>query len=77
MIKIQDTYSFEILCEDVRIMPVEMDWISVEVFGVSEEGLQRMINEFYCEDILKIIGEKDIVNYLEENGYSVIKREKE
>ncbi len=40
MIKIQDTYSFEILCEDVRIMPVEMDWISVEVFGVRKMTAQ-------------------------------------
>ncbi|WP_391528511.1 hypothetical protein [Photorhabdus akhurstii] len=77
MMKIQDTYSFEIWCEDVRIMPSEIERISVEVSDVNEESLQSMINEFYCEDILKIIGEKDIVNYLEENGYSVIKREEE
>ncbi|PQQ22788.1 hypothetical protein [Photorhabdus hindustanensis] len=76
MMKIQDIYSFEIWCEDVRITRSE-EGISVEVSDVNEENLQRMINEFYCEDILKIIGEKDIVNYLEENGYSVIKREEE
>ncbi|MBS9422252.1 hypothetical protein [Photorhabdus caribbeanensis] len=72
MTNIRNTYSFEILCKDVRIISSAGE-ISVEVSRVNEENLQRMINDIDCEDILKIIGEKDIVNYLETNGYSVIK----
>ncbi|MEK9497102.1 hypothetical protein V2H77_11675 [Photorhabdus sp. P32] len=77
MVKILETYSFEILCKDVQITSSEMGGISVEIFDLNEDDLQRMINEFDCEDILKIIDEEDIVNYLEAKGYVVIKRDEE
>ncbi|MCW7549231.1 hypothetical protein OO184_15135 [Photorhabdus sp. APURE] len=77
MVKIRETYSFEILCKDVQITSSEMEGISVEIFDVNEDDLQRMINEFDSEDILKIIDEEDIVNYLEAKSYVVIKREEE
>ncbi|MCT8345132.1 MULTISPECIES: hypothetical protein [Photorhabdus] len=84
MVNIRNTYSFEILCKDVRITSSAVqitssaiEEISVEVFGVNDNGLQRIINEFYPEDILKMIDEESIVDYLKEYGYEVIKQEEE
>ncbi|RAW91977.1 MULTISPECIES: hypothetical protein [unclassified Photorhabdus] len=77
MVNIRNTYSFEILCKDVRITSSAIEEISVEVFGVNDNGLQRIINEFYPEDILKMIDEESIVDYLKEYGYEVIKQEEE
>ncbi|MCW7764456.1 hypothetical protein [Photorhabdus luminescens] len=77
MVNIRNTYSFEILCKDVQITSSAIEEISVEVFGVNEDGLQRIINDFDSEDILKIIDEEDIVNYLKAKSYRVIKQEEE
>ncbi|WP_387692943.1 hypothetical protein [Photorhabdus sp. RM71S] len=77
MVTIQNYYDLEILCKNVKITSHGAEEISVEVSGVNDKGLYRIINEFYPEDILEMIDEESIVDYLKEYGYEVIKQEEE